>query len=527
MYKLMLFGFLITTFVMLNIYCFGMYVDADTLFPYRYINALLSDTPSLLIVQPGSRIFIEWFYSWIVMMFTHQIERWSDGVLFINCALLFFGIGYFLKHLRLFDMSQIIYLLISVFAVIPVLGVLQNNYVHYYMFMHGTHAFLLPFVFVYFGFLMKHLNQDETNWFGGLLLLLILSLLVASNLLIVLMVVGPLICVLLWLLVTGFSDKQNIFSALGFLLISVVLGVLLLFSFEQLFPHISLMKNSYPILEQGWAQWFTENRTFRHLSDRSRSGYIREVMLMAVMTAIFCLIYFRKKPHQPFYLLVVFYLASFLGFFLVAWLTNKNHIRYIPHLMFLAPLVIFLAMKQLRVIKSFAPLAGLMFLSFLLVLIFKGHSSYDEKKRFKVGLSDINSELMNVKQQYALNGDGLSDYWFSHSFVDDSLLVLPMTKGVRKNVIKAVTWATDLNTYWQFEENHKIRRKFNFVINYKFLDKSRWVINEHVMQQNLGTYDEVVKFSKGIYDYQVYIYKKGVQSAALYMGLESYLTTIE
>lgn len=512
------------TFVLFCLYCFKMIPDADTLFPLRYINALLAETPSLIVVQPGSRVFPEWLYAWIARLMTSKVEIWSDLVLFLNGAMLTFCLWYFIKQLALFNFNQVTLLTSSILVVIPVLSLLNNNYLHYYIFMHGTHAFLLPFVFLYFGFLLKYLRTNKVSRFNAFFLVFGLSVLVASNLLTVLVIIGPLLTVLLWLHVTGINKNQAVFKSILFLVVSILLGFLWGYCFEYFFPHIILMKNSYPLLEQGWAQWFTDNRMFRHLLDRSRSGYISAIMIVAVIAALLSLVFYRKEPHKPFYLLMLFYVVSFVSFFLVTWVTNKNHIRYMPHLMFLSPLVIVLALRQLKLINSFTPISIVLLLLFS-ITFYKNESSLGEMKRFKVGLSEIGHELASLKKQFNLHGDGLSDYWFSHAFNDDSLNILPMSKGLRTDHIKPVTWAIDLNSYWHFDGSEADRRQFNFVVNYKFSDKSKWIIKESVVLQSFGSYDEVVKFSKGIYDYQIYVYTKGVSTERFYHHLEQYLLT--
>ncbi len=525
--KLMIYGFLVVTFILLNLYCFQMFVDADTLFPHRYLSALLSDHPSLLIIHPGPRMFPEWAYSWLVMSITTQVELWSDVMLFINCSMLTVGLWYCLKQIRQNDANQVGYLLIVALAVIPVLGLLHNNYLHYYIFMHGMHAFLLPYVFFCFGFCIKHLLQPQTSWVVGVLLLFVLTLLVVSNQLIILMLVGPIVGVLLWLLITGFADKKKLIYSIGCLLASTVLGLVLAFAFKQFSPTILLMQNNYTFFDQGLLSWLSDNRTFNHLLDRQRSGYILEIILFAFALAVFSLIRFRKKPHEPFYLMMLFFVVSFIGFIVVIWLTNKNHIRYMPHLIFLAPIIILSVFNKIKLIKSFAPIAALMFFSLLLTLGMDSEPSLNEKKQFKAGLSEINIELSNIKKQFVLKGDGLSDYWFSHSFINESFQVLPVTKGIQKDKINPVTWAINLNEYWLYENQLKVPRVFNFVVNYKFSDKPKWVINERVMLKSFGTYDEVVRFSKGIYDYQVYIYFEGVQATIFYADLEQQLAAIK
>lgn len=524
--KFAILSLVIFTFVLFVLFCFKMFFDADTLFPYRYIGALISEEPSLLIVQPGPRIFPEWGYAWLVMSLTSQVDLWSHLMLLINCTLLAGGLWYFLQQIRELDGIQSGYLLILALTAIPLLSLLQHNYLHYYIFMYGMHAFLLPYVFICFGFFIRHLFQTQTNWFKWIFLSLVLSLLVASNPLIILMFTGPMVAVLLWLWLTGFAEKSKLLHSIVFLFITSVLGLLLVYIFKQIFPSILLMENNYTVFNHGLLQWFSDNKAFAHLVDIKRSGYILLIMLVAFISALIALIRFRKKPHEPLYLGLLFFVVSFISFFVVTWITDKNHIRYMPHLIFFSPLIIFLILYKIKLIKSFGLIAILMSVALLLTLIFDSEPSINEKKRFKVGLSEIQSELSNIKSQFTLAGDGLSDYWFSHAYISQSFQVLPMTKGLNKNTISPVTWAIDLNEYWLYEKGKKTPRIFNMIINYKFSDKTKWIINEHVMLQTFGGYDEVVKFSKGIYDYQIYIYPKGVQSTSFYADLEQYLTSI-
>jgi hypothetical protein len=64
-------------------------------------------------------------------------------------------------------------------------------------------------------------------------------------------------------------------------------------------------------------------------------------------------------------------------------------------------------------------------------------------------------------------------------------------------------------------------RIFTFVVNYKFIDKAQWKIDERVMLDSFGPFEKEIDFTKGQYDYKVYLYPKGLNSLGIYQHLNS------
>jgi hypothetical protein len=436
----------VAAFVIHNI---KMVPDADTLFPYRYGLAIMSDKEWLLMVQPGSRIFPEWFYSAFILLLTQNVAQWSDWMLGVNAILLFFSLFYLINSLLRTNPTTAALLAALIMLIFPFIDLLSPSYLSYYLFMHGTHAFYLPYVFFVLGFFIKNLTGQVGSMIQPVAVVLLLSLLLASNALMVVVILLPLLSVLGLQVLQRNDVSRNLKQAallVAAMLVSVVWSKLLVSFPDQLL----FMANDFSYFSTQLIQWLESTKLISQLFDQEFASFWGYLFVLNLLISLFMLIFFKQRCPSSVRLYLGFLLFSVLLFFLANWGTNKGHIRYMIFLILYVPITFVVITHQwLNFSNKTTPLAVTLFFISVAVLSLGSQVPETERKKFKHGLENIYTELEDIQKQYGLSENGLADYWFSQAFYHQHLNVLPISRGRQSDTLLPVLWATNIKSFWQ------------------------------------------------------------------------------
>ncbi len=503
---------LVVSFLLINVYCLNINLNADSSFPLRYISALFDSAPHLISVQPGSRIFPEWFYSAIVSIFTSHPLQWLRGVILINITVLLLSLYYFCRTLQ-YTATNAKLICSLILSLIPALNIFHHNVLVYFVFSPGIHGFYIAYIIFSFALTYQILTAKQTT-FQMLFYFLIVSLCAFSNVAFLLAVLPSCVLLIIWLKAKSQIHWKPILSWSVITVIAIVASNILISAVDQL-DSIILMSQSQPMFEVGIKPWlFENNRLYHQLNDRTVSGYSFEILLFSVITSLIILIksLFRKAITNSVVVNLLFIPWLFV-FLLAMWSINKGNVRWIPFLLLFSPFILLSNLNYLIHWIKFRYLSTLCW-----VFITAGVISFILFKKPNtpyIRYHQIIPILESLRSQNKINQFGLADYWVGNMAHDSDFELAPISSSGRPRF-----FATNLFKAWSWDGQKLQRKKMTFLVNVCG-ENMKCAFDEEKLSKTLGPFDEKINKPVGNKAYLIYIYKEGINLSAYYDYAES------
>lgn len=512
---------LIMVLIVINVFCFRINLNADTLFPLRYITSIQSGDPFLLFVQPGSRVLPEWAYSYIAYYFVQGPIPWSRVVIGMNILVLVYSLHYLFTKFG-FQLYQKALWIVVMVLIIPVLYLAHQNVLIYFVFSPGIHGFYIPYLFICLGIYYQFINQKPIPKQLIILMSVIGALLISSNLNFVIMAIMPIVAVSVNLRLIGTIDKKQLLQVTGYSALVTSLGLILSTIFKISFGSIYFSANDFELFEQDLFEWLKQNSLFQEISNRKTSGYWLEISFLTIASSVWTLVYNKSQKVTPAFMLNLFFLLSIPIFLTTAWILDKGIIRLMPQVILLSPFLLvfnltsgYLGTKTKKFTYSFA-------LCFMLLATISTYVFYTESRPY-IQHQFIHDKIQSLKSQNIIKGDGLSNYWIAHTNFSQTTKILPVSMYLRPNV-----FASDIQANWHYlNDRIKTPLMIDFVINDKRQSAKKWSINEKLLIKKMGKYSQSInyKFNKRLY--KVYIYENGINSTGFYNALEDEISQLK
>ena len=502
--------------IILNIYCLRINLNADSLFPYRYIAALFSDNKNLIIIQPGSRIFPEWLYSALAYQLTTESMAWSRIVIFFNALLLGLSFLYLFKKLG-FDQQKTLLFTVVGLLIIPIQNLLHLNVLIYFIFSPGLHGFFMPYLIFCLALFIGWHAQVKTSKLSVVVFIVISGLLIASNLNFMLALLIPLSILILILMAFKQMKPQLGLKLYIIILVSIVLGVLLAKAL-QLIPGLKFLQNHFNFFEVSFSDWLKNNELMNKMRTRKIVGYIFEIFVISQLLSIYSIYHFvnrKQSGGDKLVLLNIIHLIWPPLIIVALWVINKQSIRLMPYILIFSPLL--LVINTVQVFKKQLNTVYLLLLILLLSII----STYVfmDTNRPYIQHNNIDETLLGLQESNQIKGVGLSDYWISNAIFHKDLELLPIdTLG------KALIFAMDAKAFWhQGEVNINNEKFIDFIVNRKKIKANKWVLNEKALNKMFGQWDNYIDKNIDNKSYRIYLYTNGIDKKSFYDNLNTQL----
>jgi len=510
---------ILLTLIIINLFCLRINLNADTLFPYRYIEIIQSGNPFLLFIQPGSRIFPEWLYSYIAYFFTQEPIPWSRFVIAINTLMLVSSLHFFFTKLEFHPFEKGFWIAFMV-LILPVLYLVHQNVLIYFIFSPGVHGFYIPYMFFNLGAYFQFINKNVLSRLLIVLIFISNSILVSSNLNFVIMAIAPIIAISFCLTTLGTIKLKQFLQVTGFGVMIIIAGLLIAAIFHNLFEQIHFTSNNFEYFKHDLVNWFKQNDLLQDIHNRKTSGYWLEITYLTIISSLWSIFTNSTRKLTPAIILNLFFLFGLFIFISVAWVIDKGSIRLMPQLILLSPFL--LAFNIMSVFIASQKNHILFFsISFICVAALSTFTFYSSNRPY-IQHQFIHDKVNELKTKNIIKADGFSNYWIAHTNYEKNINILPLSSNLTPYI-----FATDANKFWQFTQNKlKSQRSFDFIINDKRLNAQKWTFNESILINTLGQYDQVMNYQFKNRAYKIYIYNNEIKSNKLYKKLNNDLSGI-
>lgn len=498
--------------IILNIYCLRINLNADSLFPYRYIASLFSGTKNLIIIQPGSRIFPEWLYSAIAYQLTTDSMVWSRIVIFFNSLLLGLSFLYLFKKMG-FDQQKTLLFTTVGLLIIPILNLLHLNVLIYFIFSPGLHGFFMPYLIFCLALFIGWYSQTKISKLSVTFFIVTCSLLIASNLNFMLAFLIPLAALILILIVFKQVKLQLGLKFYIIILASVVFGVLLA-KVLPFIPGLKFLHNDFSFFNVRFSDWVKNSELIHKIHTRKIVGYFFEIFVISQLLSVYCIYHFVKRKQNRSDKLVLFNIIHLMWpplLIFAFWAINKQSIRLMPYVLLFSPML--LVINTIQVFKKQLNSVYLLILVLLLSII-SAYAFWDVKRPY-IQHKNIENTLLKLQESNQIQGAGLSDYWISNISFDKNLELLPIDKFG-----KALLFAVDAKQFWQKGVvNIKNEKNIDFIVNRKRIKANKWVLDEKGLIEMFGQWDDYIDKNIDNKIYRIYLYTNGVDKKLFYANL--------
>lgn len=497
------------TFVVINIFCLRINLNADTLFPFRYTNSIQSGAPFLLIVQPGSRIFPEWLYSFVAYNFTKEPLAWSRVVIAINITMLMVSLHYLFSKLG-YKKNQRTLWLVVVMLIIPVFYLPHINVLIYFVFSPGIHGFYIPYMFLILGMSYQFIRDEPISKSMIAFMFILGVLLVFSNVNFVVMALAPISAISIFMIVVGGYGIKQCCQVVGFTSLITVTGIVMAKLLPDLFDSIYLSENNIVFFKIGLLDWLQNNSLFNDLKNRKISGYLLEATYLSIISS-FWVVFIKKQKFTPAYYLNAFFIFSVLVFFVVVWVLDKGVIRLMPQVILLSPFILVYNLISGYVAKQKSTLVLSLTLAYIIIGGVSTYIFYSENRPY-IQHNFIHNQIKLLKKRNVIKGDGLANYWIAHTNYNPDTTILPVTY-----TLQPYLFASNAKLFWKFKSKEiPTKRLISYVINDKRRKTKKWSISEKAIIKNFGMYDQIIDYQfKGRF-YKLYIYSDGINTTKIY-----------
>ena len=496
---------------LLNAYCLRININADTLFPYRYIQSLMEDSEVFLVVQPAARFFPEWLYAWIAYLISTDPLVWSRIVIAINTSILALSLVFFFTVLG-YQRKQSLALTVTGLLVIPVLNLLHLNVLIYFVFSPGIHGSLISFQLISIALVYRWVLHGSISNFQAIAFVILNSALVASDIIYVMAYSLPMLAVLIYLYLFKKQPARLLLPVTALIILSIVLG----YGFLKFLQgwEIFLLQQGGGFSGEPVLSWLQDNRLFEQILDRGIAGFVLEIIAVSYLCSCVVLIKRLKQRVNGLELmnvLHVFWLPILLA---AMWYTGKENLRLIPYMILLSPLVLIsnLVYWLKQKYSSDVVLWTLMALAGLSTYV------YYDTKRPTVTHQSIYEYLNILVAQQKIGSFGLADYWLSHSHHPGMVKLWTITPKGRPYV-----FASNAVDYWHHQNKQKQPREFGFIVNRKNKGAKKWVLDKPALENIFGQWQQTLGYEYANKMYEIYLFDQPIITDLFYDSLEQSL----
>jgi len=500
----------------------GMSYSADTLFPFRYANLILSNEPYEIMVQPAPRFFPDVLYAALSIFISNNTLDQIKIVALINISILCTSVLYLFSIL--FKKSQLTFIYSGFFCLlVPLLYLLQFGSLRANLFATGVHGFAIPFQLFLIALSIKLIQDESMSKWGWLLYFLIGSICGINDSLFLVSTILP-VCfayTIIWIV-----KKNNItnISNLMFLLCNLFIVFVTLFSnkiLNNLFENMYFMSTTTEYFNTNFMTWLNGKAKvfldqFFNLKKTQGASYL---VLISMLTSLICIVRIKKRDLDKTSITILFLNIINITWLPIAlfsmWAIDKGLVRYIPYILLISPVIIIVNLYKF--IQSYQNIV--LILQLIIIFLFGFHFINEHHKyHYKSPESPNNyhqlmGKLSELKKHGIISENGLSDYWVAWS----------STQEFGFNIISIddtgnpFVFVSDALAYWNKENGVLKKKKFTFVIS-KSKKGKIWTIDEDELIKNYGNYNKVIPFNVKKKKFLIYVYSNGINSDYLYNG---------
>ena len=499
---------------LLNLYCLRINVNADSLFPFRYVRSLLEDPELFLVVQPAARFFPEWLYAWLAYLISPDPLIWSRIVIAINTSILALSLVYFFTVLG-YQKKQVLSLTVAGLLLIPVLNLLHLNVLVYFVFSPGIHGTLISFLLVSAALVYGWITKGRINKVQALVFVLLNSALIASDVIYVMAFSLPVLAVMMYLYLFKKQSARVSFTISGLVVMSIAVGTVVLELLQGW--DIFLLQQGGGFSGLSVLAWLQDNRLFEQMLDRDVAGFLLEVIAVSYLVSGVFVITRIKRSLTGLEWFNVLHLTWLPILLCAMWYADKENLRLIPHLILLSPLVLICNVMYWFKHKYSSQVLLWMTLALGGLVTFLNYDS----KRPSVTHTSIYEYLNVLADQGKIGPYGLGDYWLSHSTYPGEIELWTITSQAKPYV-----FASNALNYWHYPNGEKQPRQFHFIVNRKNEGAKKWVLDVKALEDTFGRWQQTLGYQYRNKMYEIYVFDQPMETDLFYQSLERSLQKI-
>jgi hypothetical protein len=487
--------------------------NADTLFPFRYSEAILSSEPFKILVQPGPRFFPDVFYAAVIRLFTNNPVLHFYLTILLNAIIL--AIATYIFFYSIYKNKPISIKLSGLFILLfPTSYIYFKSIVSYITLLPGTHGFTATLSLFCVSFILQILNKKKTSFISYFIFATLVIILGINNQLIIAMFIAPILGTFFVLkLICRKRFKLKPFAPVIFIL--VFTAIISLFSqyIWALFSNLEIRSMNSRYLNVSLLSWLNGSgqNLFNKIANFNATGIFLILLVASIVVSV--LIVFQNVFSKN--LKKIDFISLFLNtlnvmFVLVLigaqWTINSDTFRYMPHVyMFSTLIIMFNAVQYGYYLRPQITnkITGI-FINLLLIInvinLTANPNNYDFEHTSQYDF--LFSHIKQLKSNKLISDTGLSSYWIANSETSQyELNILPLTAHARPNI-----FAINAMTFWQDNQQN---RNFTFVANYLAGTEHNWAINKKTLFKRFGRPTKTIALTdERNKKYEIYLYPK-------------------